>query len=144
MTAEGYGRFLSLVAHEYFHLWHVKRLRPVPLGPFDYEAENYTSLLWEAEGFTSYYEKLILYRAGLIDADKLMEEQVKRIHFIETRAGTGVQSLAESSFDAWIKAYRPTENSVNAEVSYYVKGAVIALLLDWEIIHQQPGAIQSG
>ncbi len=133
---KGYQRFLSLVAHEYFHLWNVKRLRPLPLGPFDYSHENYCSLLWQAEGFTSYYEKIILLQAQLIDSEAFFKVQTDRINHIESQAGNYVQSLSEASMDAWIKAYRPNENSPNATISYYTKGAVIALLLDLSIIHR--------
>ncbi|MCU0445036.1 MAG: peptidase M61 [Microscillaceae bacterium] len=133
-TKEGYTQFLSLCAHEYFHLWNVKRLRPAPLGPFDYGQENFTTLLWQAEGFTSYYEKLILLRAKLISNKDYLKEILKRINAIENQPGNHIQSLAESSLDAWIKAYRPYENSVNSTISYYTKGAVVAMLLDIEII----------
>lgn len=138
-TPEGYEDFLSLIAHEYFHLWNVKRLRPAPLGPFDYENENYTTMLWMAEGFTSYYEKLILLKAGIITPEKFLAENLENINQIENQAGNQVQSVAEASLDAWIKAYRPNENSPNSIISYYVKGAVLALLLDWEIIQNTQG-----
>jgi predicted metalloprotease with PDZ domain len=138
-TAEGYEDFLSLIAHEYFHLWNVKRLRPAPLGPFDYASENYTTMLWMAEGFTSYYEKLILLKAGIITAEKFLAENLENINQIENQVGNQVLSVAEASWDAWIKAYRPNENSTNATISYYTKGAVLALLLDWEIIQNTQG-----
>jgi predicted metalloprotease with PDZ domain len=138
-TSEGYTQFLSLCAHEYFHLWNVKRLRPAPLGPFDYSQENFTTLLWQAEGFTSYYEKLILLKAGLIKSKDYLKEILKRINGIENQPGNRVQALAESSMDAWIKAYRPYENSANSTISYYTKGAVIAMLLDIEIIVNSEG-----
>ncbi|NJL13806.1 MAG: M61 family metallopeptidase [Microscillaceae bacterium] len=138
-TPEGYEDFLSLVAHEYFHIWNVKRLRPAPLGPFDYERENYTTLLWQAEGFTSYYEKLILKKAGLISQEAYLDSLSKKINQIESQPGQALQSLAESSWDAWIKAYRPDENSANATISYYTKGAVVAMLLDLLLIAQTEG-----
>jgi predicted metalloprotease with PDZ domain len=137
---EGYTQFLSLCAHEYFHLWNVKRLRPAPLGPFDYENENYTTLLWQAEGFTTYFEKIILLKAGLINRKTYLKDILKRIQIIENQAGNKVQSVAESSLDAWIKAYRPNENSINSTVSYYTKGAVIAMLLDILVIEASEGA----
>ncbi len=138
-TKEGYKDYLSLLGHEYFHLWNVKRLRPAPLGPFDYEKENYTTLLWQVEGFTSYYEKLILLKAGIINQEEYLETLSKKINQIESQEGIRVQSLAEASWDAWIKAYRPNENSPNATISYYTKGAVIALLLDALIIKNSQG-----
>jgi predicted metalloprotease with PDZ domain len=130
----GYEGFLSLVAHEYFHLWNVKRLRPKPLGPFDYDNENYTRLLWVAEGVTSYYDNLITYRAGYMEASSYMQSIVNVIANHENAAGSMVQSVAESSFDAWIKGYRPNENTKNSSISYYSSGTVMASLLDLEII----------
>ena len=130
-----YNGFLTLVAHEYFHLWNVKRIRGKALGPFDYDNENYTHLLWVAEGFTSYYEDLILRRAGLITSDAFLNTIIYSIGGIENQPGNNVQSLAESSWDAWIKFYRPNENSSNTSISYYTKGSVIATLLDLEIMN---------
>ncbi len=130
----GYEGFLSLVAHEYFHLWNVKRLRPKPLGPFDYDNENYTRLLWVAEGITSYYDNLITYRAGYMESGSYMQSIVNVIANHENAAGSRVQSVAESSFDAWIKGYRPNENTKNSTISYYSSGTVMASLLDLEII----------
>lgn len=140
-TYEGkaYQRFLSLVAHEYFHLWNVKRIRPEVLGPFDYENENYTSLLWVMEGFTSYYDELLLYRAGLYDEEEFVEKIEKAINVIENKPGNKVQSVADASFNAWIKAYRPNENSYNTTISYYTKGMVIAAMLDLIIAHETKG-----
>jgi predicted metalloprotease with PDZ domain len=130
----GYEGFLSLVAHEYFHLWNVKRLRPKALGPFDYDNENYTRLLWVAEGVTSYYDNLITYRAGYTESASYMQSIVNVIANHENAAGSRVQSVAESSFDAWIKGYRPNENSKNSTISYYGSGTVMVSLLDLEII----------
>jgi predicted metalloprotease with PDZ domain len=130
----GYEGFLSLVAHEYFHLWNVKRLRPKALGPFDYDNENYTRLLWVAEGVTSYYDNLITYRAGYTESTSYMQSIVNVIANHENAAGSRVQSVAESSFDAWIKGYRPNENSKNSTISYYSSGTVMVSLLDLEII----------
>jgi predicted metalloprotease with PDZ domain len=128
-----YKSFLSLVAHEYFHLWNVKRIRPDALGPFDYTQENYTKLLWVAEGITSYYENIILVRAGLLSAEDYLSDLANGIRDLQNTPGRFEQSLEDSSFDAWIKFYRPDENSVNSQVSYYDKGAIVGALLDLEI-----------
>jgi predicted metalloprotease with PDZ domain len=131
----GYQNFLSLAAHEHFHLWNVKRLRPIALGPFDYDNENYTTDLWIAEGFTAYYEDIILRHAGLIDADNYLTVLANDINQVENTPGKKIQSIADASYDAWIKAYRPTENSNNSTISYYSKGSVAAMMLDLEIIN---------
>lgn len=125
-----YQRFLQLVAHEFFHLWHVKRLRPAELKTFDYEGENYTELLWFFEGATSYYDLLIPMRAGLYDAATFLDNLAKDISRLQATPGRLVQPLAESSFDAWIKLYRRDEYSNNNQISYYLKGAMVSLLLD--------------
>jgi predicted metalloprotease with PDZ domain len=138
-TEAGYRNFLSLVAHEHFHLWNVKRLRPIALGPFDYDNENYTTNLWIAEGFTAYYQNLVLRHAGLYTTDEFLNAVSGQINTVENQPGAKIQSLAESSYDSWIKAYRPNENSVNNSISYYDKGATVALLLDLEIIKQSKG-----
>ena len=140
-TYEGsdYKGFLSLVAHEYFHLWNVKRVRPIELGPFDYNNENYTSLLWVMEGFTSYYDELLLYRAGIYDEETIIRKFRGSINNIENQPGNKVQPVAHSSFDAWIKAYRPNENSYNTTISYYSKGSVVANMLDLMIINNTKG-----
>ncbi len=132
---ETYQSFLALVAHEYFHLWNVKRLRPVALGPFNYDAENYTTNLWVAEGFTAYYDNLITQRAGIYTPNEWLNIIESDINAVENRLGNKTQSLSEASFDAWIKAYRPNENSANTTVSYYNKGSLIACLLDLAIIN---------
>jgi predicted metalloprotease with PDZ domain len=134
-TEKGYQSFLSLAAHEHFHLWNVKRLRPIALGPFNYDNENYTTDLWIAEGFTAYYEDIILRHAGLIDANNYLGVLANDINLVENQPGRKVQTLSDASYDAWIKAYRPDENSINTTVSYYSKGSVIAMLLDLEIIN---------
>ena len=137
----GYVRFLGLVAHEYNHLWNVKRLRPIALGPFDYENENYTTNLWIAEGFTSYYETKYTYRAGFKDQAGFLAGQMGSIGTVMNTPGAKINSAAESSFDAWINpAYRPSENSKNTFISYYTKGAVIGVLMDLEIAHATKGA----
>jgi predicted metalloprotease with PDZ domain len=128
-----YKDFLSLAAHEYFHLWNVKRIRPDALGPFDYTQENYTRLLWVAEGLTSYFENIILVCAGLLSPEEYLSGLASGIQDLQNRPGRFEQSLEESSFDAWIKYYRPDENAVNSQVSYYDKGAIIGALLDLEI-----------
>lgn len=134
-----YTGFLSLVAHEYFHLWNVKRVRPIELGPFDYDQENYTSLLWVMEGFTSYYEKLILVRAGFMSKEDFLNKLQGSINYVEGSVGTRVQPVAHASFDAWIKAYRPTENSANTSMTYYSRGSVIASVIDILIIDNSKG-----
>jgi len=134
-TEGGYQNFLSLVAHEHFHLWNVKRLRPIALGPFDYDNENYTTDLWIAEGFTAYYEDIILRHAGIIPADNYLNVLSNDINSVENQPGKKVQALADASYDAWIKAYRPNENSANSTISYYSKGSIMAMLLDLEIIN---------
>ena len=126
----GYVRFLGLASHEYFHRWNVKRIRPAAFVAPDWQAENYTRLLWFFEGVTSYYDDLCLLRAGLIDEPTYLDLLAKTISQVQKTPGRHVQSLAESSFDAWIKYYRPDENTPNAVVSYYAKGALTALCLD--------------
>lgn len=130
---DAYTGFLGLTAHEYFHLWNVKRLRPIELGPFDYGQENYTELLWQAEGFTSYYDDFTLRRAGIISSKDYLNLLVKSFNYTANTHGCAIESLAAASYDAWIKYYRRNENSDNAQVSYYTKGAQIAFMLDMEI-----------
>ncbi len=125
--------WMGLVAHEYFHSWNVKRLRPKTLGPFDYDAENYTSELWFSEGFTSYYANLLNYRAGLIDEEEFLADIATDAQYLGETAGQEVRSVADASYDAWIRAYRPDENTTNAHVSYYAKGAMIGVGLDAKI-----------
>jgi len=134
-----YVGFLTLVAHEYFHLWNVKRVRPIELGPFDYDQENYTSLLWVMEGFTSYYEKLIMVRAGFMTKEDFINKLQGSINYVEGSVGSRVQSIAHASFNTWIKAYRPTENSANTTMTYYSRGSVIAALVDIMIIDNSKG-----
>lgn len=131
--ANKYEAFLGLCAHEYFHLWNVKRIRPMELGPFDYNQENYTRMLWIAEGITSYYDELSLLRMKLVSQQKFLTTLLGYINDLENRPGARVQTLAESSFDAWIKEYRPNENSKNTTISYYAKGLVVGALLDMKI-----------
>jgi predicted metalloprotease with PDZ domain len=128
-----YKDFLGLAAHEYFHTFNVKRIRPDALGPFDYENENYTKLLWLAEGGTEYYSNLLLLRAGLITDKEYLETMATVIGSIEALPGRLQQSVEEASFDAWIKYYRPDENSVNNQISYYDKGEIVNMMLDISI-----------
>ena len=128
-----YRSFLSLVSHEFFHLWNVKRIRPDALGPFDYTKENYTKLLWVAEGITDYYADLTLRRAGLITQGEFLIATARAFQQLQNTPGRLVQSVEESSFDSWVKFYRPDENTINSQVSYYDKGAILGLLLDLEI-----------
>lgn len=134
-----YKNFLSLVAHEYFHLWNVKRLRPIALGPFNYDTENYTSNLWIAEGFTAYYDNLIIRRADFLTADKYLDIVAGDINLVENQPGNKIQPVSEASFDAWIKQYRPNENSRNTGISYYNKGSLVAFVMDLEIINATKG-----
>ena len=128
-----YESFLGLVAHELFHAWNGKRIRPAALGPFDYTRENYTRDLWVVEGITTYYTDLLLRRSGLISQQRYLEKLAEAISRFQTLPGRAVQPLADSSFDTWIKFYRPDANTPNATISYYQKGALTALLLDLEI-----------
>jgi predicted metalloprotease with PDZ domain len=127
---EGYTTLMGLISHEYFHTWNVKRLRPAEFARYDYTQENYTELLWFFEGFTSYYDDLLLRRAGRIDNGAYLKLLGKTINQVQQTPGRLVQSVAEASFDAWIKYYRQDENTANATVSYYTKGSLVALCLD--------------
>jgi predicted metalloprotease with PDZ domain len=129
-AGEKHNRFMQLVAHEFFHLWNVKRIRPAALEKFDYERENYTPSLWFSEGTTSYYDLLIPRWAGIYDEQEFLAELSKEITRFMTTPGRLVQPLSESSFDAWIKLYRPDANSSNSQMSYYLKGEMVTLLLD--------------
>ncbi|MBJ7420101.1 MAG: M61 family metallopeptidase, partial [Rhodoferax sp.] len=132
-TSEGYTTLLGLISHEYFHTWNVKRLRPAAFARYDYTQENYTDLLWFFEGFTSYYDDLLLRRAGLIDDAIYVKLLGKTINQVAQTPGRLVQSVAQASLDAWIKYYRPDENTPNLTVSYYSKGALVALCLDLKL-----------
>ena len=129
-VSEGYTTLRGLISHEYFHTWNVKRLRPAEFEPYQYERENYTQLLWFFEGFTSYYDDLLLRRAGLLDNAGYLKLLNKTINQVMQTPGRLVQSVAQASFDAWVKYYRQDENTPNATVSYYTKGALVALCLD--------------
>jgi predicted metalloprotease with PDZ domain len=128
--SDGYVTLLGLISHEYFHTWNVKRLKPAELSRIDYTRENHTQLLWFFEGFTSYYDDLLLLRAGLIDAPRYLKLLGKAVSGVLGAPGRRVQSVAQSSFDAWTKYYRQDENTPNATVSYYTKGSLVALALD--------------
>ncbi|NJM07165.1 M61 family metallopeptidase [Candidatus Gracilibacteria bacterium] len=135
-----YERYLALTSHELFHVWNVKRLRAAALGPFDYQRENYTRLLWVMEGFTNYYDELLLVRGGLLTPERYLERLADEIVVLQSQPGRLVQSLETSSFDAWIKLYRPDENSSNSSISYYLKGGLVAMLIDFEIRRRTVGA----
>ena len=139
-THDGYVRWLGLVSHEFFHLWNVKRLRPIELGPFDYEHEVYTRSLWIAEGFTDYYGDVILKRAGLVTDAEYLAQLSDTIRSLQTTPGRLVQPVELASFDAWIKEYRRDENSPNVSISYYTKGALIGWLLDAKVRQATKGA----
>lgn len=132
-------QFLGLVAHEFFHCWNVKRIRPDRLGPFDYSREVHTRLLWVMEGFTSYYDQLILRRAGLMSRAEYLGRLSEQIQRIRETPGRHVQSLEDASFDSWVKFYQQDENTPNTAVSYYEKGSLVALLLDLEIRRRTDG-----
>jgi predicted metalloprotease with PDZ domain len=127
---EGYTQLLGLISHEYFHTWNVKRLKPIEFTRYDYAQENYTRLLWFFEGFTSYYDDLLLRRAGLIDNNQYLRLLQKTLNQVLQTPGRWVQSVADASMDAWVKYYRIDENTPNITVSYYTKGALVGLCLD--------------
>ncbi len=138
-NGSNYLGFINLVAHEYFHLWNVKRIRPIELGPFNYDQECYTSLLWVMEGITSYYDELLLLRAGFYTKADFLNKLQSQINYVEGSPGSRVQPVAHASFDAWIKAYRPNENSSNTTMTYYSRGAVIGAVLDAYLIQRSKG-----
>ena len=137
---EGYRRFLGLVSHEYFHSWNVKRIRPQAFVPYDLATENYTRLLWAFEGFTSYYDDLILARCGLLTPQQYLDLLARTLTTVMQGSARLKQSVAQSSFDAWIKYYRQDENAPNSVVSYYQKGSLVALALDLTIRQASGGA----
>ncbi|WP_255563679.1 M61 family metallopeptidase [Mucilaginibacter rivuli] len=138
-TRGGYENFLALAAHEHFHVWNVKRLRPIALGPFDYDKENYTTNLWIAEGFTSYYQDIIIRRTHLYPVDDYLARLANNITTVTNQPGAKIESLNDASFNAWIKLYRPNENSTNSTISYYSKGGIVAMMLDLMIINNTKG-----
>ena len=129
-VGDGYVTLLGLVSHEYFHSWNVKRLRPAEFARYDYQSENHTQLLWFFEGFTSYYDDLLLRRAGLLDDAAYFKLLTKTANQVLQAPGRQVQSVAQASFDAWVRYYRPDENTPNSTISYYTKGALVALCFD--------------
>jgi predicted metalloprotease with PDZ domain len=138
-TREGYLDLLSLVAHELFHVWNVKRIRPAGLSPYRYDAECYTRSLWWFEGGTSYYDWRVLALAQLCTVDEYLDHLAAEISYLDQTPGRLVHPLTEASFDAWIKLYRPDENSTNSSVSYYRKGEVVCALLDLELRARSAG-----
>jgi predicted metalloprotease with PDZ domain len=141
-ASSGYHTYLGLVSHEYFHTWNVKRIKPAAFTPYDLDRENYTTLLWAFEGFTSYYDDLLLVRSGLMSRNAYLETLGRNVTSLMRAAGRKKQTVAESSFDAWIKYYRSDENTPNASVSYYLKGSLIALSLDL-LIRERTGGHKS-
>jgi predicted metalloprotease with PDZ domain len=135
-TSAGYRQFLGLCSHEYFHSWNVKRIKPKVFTPYRLDQENFTSLLWIFEGFTSYYDDLLLLRAGSITQQEYFDLLAKTIDRVHSEPGRLMQSVADSSYDSWIKYYRQDENSSNALISYYTKGSLVALCLDLTIRQQ--------
>jgi predicted metalloprotease with PDZ domain len=143
-VSEGYTTLRGLISHEYFHTWNVKRLRPAEFESYAYDRENYTEMLWFFEGFTSYYDDLLLRRAGLLDNAGYLKLLNKTINQVMQTPGRLVQSVAEASFDAWVKYYRQDENTPNTTVSYYTKGALVALCLDLTLRAESPSALADG
>ncbi|MBC7716543.1 MAG: M61 family metallopeptidase [Pseudorhodobacter sp.] len=140
---DGYVILLGLISHEYFHTWNVKRLKPSEFAPYNYTQENYTELLWFFEGFTSYYDDLLLLRAGLIDEARYFSLLGKTVSGVLATPGRKTQSVAQSSFDAWVKYYRADENTPNATVSYYTKGSLVALALDLTLRASSAGSLDA-
>ncbi|MBS2025594.1 MAG: M61 family metallopeptidase [Deltaproteobacteria bacterium] len=138
-SKSGYEDFLQLVAHELYHLWNVKRLRPAAFTPYDWTRENHTTLLWAMEGLTSFYELLALRRAGLCSPQRFLELWAERVTSLLRTPGRNRTPLAQASFDAWIKHYRPDETTANTSVSYYLKGSIVGLLLDLELRRRTQG-----
>ena len=140
-TNDGYVNLLGLISHEYFHTWNVKRLRPTEFARLDYTQENYTELLWFFEGFTSYYDDAFLLRTGLIDASRYLKLVARTISGVLALPGRKLQSVAQASFDTWVKYYRADENTPNATISYYTKGALVALALDLTLRAEGKGTL---
>ncbi len=140
-TTEGYRTFLGVASHEYFHSWNVKRIKPAAFVPYDLTQENYTRLLWAFEGLTSYYDDLMLVRSGLLTEKQYLETLAKTFTTVLQRTGRLKQSIADSSFDAWIKYYRQDENAPNSVVSYYQKGSLVGLALDLTLRAETKGRV---
>ena len=136
---ERYRKILSTFAHEYFHMWNVKRIRPIELGTFNYRSENYTGMLWLAEGFTNYYSRKFLVRSGIMSRDDYIHDLSDLVGRFLNSPGRHMQSAYDSSFDTWIKEYQPTPDSVNSTISYYVLGEIIALAMDVSIVKATAG-----
>ncbi|MEO7009780.1 MAG: peptidase M61, partial [Caldimonas sp.] len=139
--SDGYVNTLGLISHEYFHAWNVKRLRPREFERYDYTRENYTELLWFFEGFTSYYDDLFLRRSGLIDEGRYLKLVARTATNVAATPGRHAQSVAQASFDAWVKFYRGDENTLNATISYYAKGALVALAFDLTLRAEGKGSL---
>ncbi|HUO81520.1 MAG TPA: PDZ domain-containing protein [Gammaproteobacteria bacterium] len=137
---KSYRRFLGLCSHEYFHTWHIKRIKPAVFQPYDLSREAHTRLMWVFEGITSYYDDLALQRSGLISVESYLELLGETVTRVGQMPGRFKQSLADASFDAWTRHYRPDENTPNACVSYYTKGALAALALDLRLRELTDGA----
>ena len=135
--SSGYRTFLGLASHEYFHTWNIKRIKPAAFMPYELDRENYTTMLWAFEGFTSYYDDLLLVRSGLMSRNTYLDTLGRNVTSLLRTGGRKKQTVAESSFDAWIKYYRTDENTPNAGVSYYGKGSLIGLSLDLLIRNQR-------
>jgi len=134
-----YIKWLGVVAHEFFHVWNVRHMRPAALAQYDYQEEQYTSQLWLAEGLTSYYDNLLMSRAGLITSEEYLALLARDIYRLETTPGRLLRPVAEASLDAWIRHYQPNANSLNSTISYYTKGAVIGFVLDTFIRKESRG-----
>ncbi|MGC8506344.1 MAG: M61 family metallopeptidase [Thermoplasmata archaeon] len=136
---KGYVGLLTTASHEFFHLWNVKRIRPLELGPFNYKEENYTNWLWFSEGITDYYAKLNLLRSGLITKDRYYEMLSEVSNILNLLPGTWKTTLTESSFDSWIKYYKPSPDGINSYSSYYLKGQYIGLFLNIKVVELTKG-----
>ncbi len=136
---DDYVKWLGVVAHEFFHVWNVRHMRPAVLEQYDYQNEQYTSQLWLAEGLTSYYDNLIMSRAGLISPEEYLELLAKEILKLETTPGRLVRPVEEASLDTWIRHYKPGADTINSTISYYTKGAVIGFVLDTYLRKQSNG-----
>ncbi|MHA2091801.1 MAG: M61 family metallopeptidase [Candidatus Kariarchaeaceae archaeon] len=133
---KSYTKLMSLEIHEHFHAYNIKRIRPLQLGPFDYSNEVYTRLLWVAEGLTRFYDRVLLSRGELIPREEYWQLVADMIKELDGVPGRSISSLSEASFDAWIKLYKPDENTINTSVNYYLKGGLVGLLLDLDIRKQ--------
>ncbi|MHB8361245.1 MAG: M61 family metallopeptidase [Thermoplasmataceae archaeon] len=134
-----YIEFLSTVSHEFFHLWNVKRIRPIELMPFNYKEENYTTLLWVSEGITSFYEWIHLYRAKIITEDEYFRHLLEYIRSYDLLPGSRYESASDSSFDSWTKLYRDSPNNLNSYTSYYLKGEILGFMISARITEHTKG-----